>query len=524
MTVLRDLVYMGLSLYLAPSLATGQSLAKTKTLWSTDSSEVPAAAREVDRMTADGRFKLARTQRDGQIAGRIHERMNQYHRGVRVIGGQLVWQKESGLVLSITGKRYKNIRLEVTPSLTEHEASERALIGTEKDTRVVGQTELVVLPLQEGFHLAYSLHLRDRDNLFAIYVDAHSGAVLLRYDDHRSQNAVGLGVGTWADEKKMSVEMAAGTYRAVDRLRPFGIKTYNVGFDFPAWNEYRAKTDAFLATDSDNEWRDGAVVDAHTFSGYTYDYYFKRHGRNGIDDQGLAAVNFVHFIAPGRHSNGAFYDSTDNSTNYGDGDGVTFVAFSSSLEVVAHELTHAVTRATSDLIYLNESGALNEAFSDIMGTAVEFFFQPPGSERQMADWLLGEDLFIEFGSAFRSLENPMSVGDPDHYSIRCLPPVCTERFDNGGVHINSSIANHAFYLMVDGGVNRTSGITVNGLGRNQMDRIESIFYRAFAFYLVPSSGFADARQATLRAASELYGQGSPEERVVADGWRAVGVE
>lgn len=524
MTVLRGLLYLVLSLALAPSLAICQTLAKAKTLWSTHPSEVPAAARDVDRMFVAGRLALASTQRDGQIAGRIHERLNQYHRGVRVLGGQLVWQKDSGRVLSITGNLYENIQLEVTPRLTEPEASERALGEAEMGAGVVGRTELVVLPLQERFHLAYSFHVRGRDTLFAVYVDAHSGAVLLRYDDHRSQNAIGLGIGTWSDEKKMSVEMAAGTHRAVDMLRPFGIKTYDVGFDFSAWNRYRAETDAFLATDSDNEWRDGAVVDAHTFAGYTYDYYFKRHGRNGIDDRGLAAINFVHYLPQGPRSNNAFYDSTDNSMNYGDGDGVTYSAFSSSLEVVAHELTHAVTNVTSDLIYFNESGALNEAFSDIMGAAVEFFFEPPGNGRQMAEWLLGEDLFIDFGPAFRSLENPMSVGDPDHYSIRCLPPVCTGSFDNGGVHINSSIANHAFYLMVQGGTNRTSGITVNGLGRGQMDRIEAIFYRAFAFYLVPSSGFAAARQATLLAARELYGQGSPEEQVVADGWRAVGVE
>ena len=116
------------------------------------------------------------------------------------------------------------------------------------------------------------------------------------------------------------------------------------------------------------------------------------------------------------------------------------------------------------------------------------------------------------------------MGDPDHFSVRCVPPICVETFDNGGVHINSSIANHAFYLMVEGGTNRTSGITVNGIGRAQMDRIESIFYRAFFFFLVPSSDFSAARQATIRAAQELYGAGSPEEQVVRDGWRAVGVE
>ncbi|MGH9391301.1 MAG: M4 family metallopeptidase, partial [Vicinamibacteria bacterium] len=146
-----------------------------------------------------------------------------------------------------------------------------------------------------------------------------------------------------------------------------------------------------------------------------------------------------------------------------------------------------------------------------------------GQGRQRADWVGAEDLFVDFGPYIRSYENPLAVGDPDHYSIRCLPPVCTEDFDNGGVHINSGIVNHAFYLMVQGGTNRTSGITVRGLGTARMDRIEKIFYRAFAFYLVPSSNFHDAREATLRAAGELFGAGSVEETTVRQGWDAVGV-
>ena len=159
-----------------------------------------------------------------------------------------------------------------------------------------------------------------------------------------------------------------------------------------------------------------------------------------------------------------------------------------------------------------------------MGVSTEFLFEPVGNGRQQAEWLQGEDLFINFGQYFRSFSNPLSVGDPDHYSVRCLPPVCTENFDNGGVHINSSIANHAFYLMVVGGTNRVSGLRVEGVGFEQMSRIESIFYRAFMFYLVPSSNFADAREATIRAARELYGAGSVEEQTVRDGWQAVGVE
>ena len=517
--------FLTLAALLLPRVVSSQSLRPARTVWASAASEVPAMAQEVETLLRAGRLVAARTQRDGQIPGRSHERLNQYHEGVRVFGGQLVWQKEGGLVLSVTGSLYDGIDVDTRPSLTADDAARKALEGAPRANlhRVVGRIELVILPLADRYVLAYSLHLRGPDRLDAVFVDAGSGATVLKYDDRRSQSVIGLGVGTWSDRKKMSVEARAGTNRAVDVLRPFGIRTYDVGFDFESWFFYEAETDEFLATDSDNEWRDGAVVDAHAYSGYTYDYYFKRHGRNGLDDAGLAAINYVHFLPQSEAYSNAFFDPVDVSLNYGDGDGVTFTFFSAALDVVAHELTHGVTNFTSDLIYLNESGALNEAFSDIMGTAVEWYFEPPGRGRQRADWVGGEDLFINFGPFFRSYENPRAAGDPDHYSIRCLPPVCTEDYDNGGVHINSAIANHAFYLMVQGGTNRTSGVTVRGVGTAQMDRVEKIFYRAFAFYLVPSSNFHDAREATLRAAGELYGAGGVEETTVRQGWDAVGV-
>jgi thermolysin len=503
--------------------AGSQTLRVAETMWATDAAEVPALAREVDRRLETGELSLFRSQRDGQIPGRVHERMNQYHRGVRVFGGQMVWQKEGGLVRSVTGKLYDGIDVDTTPALAPEDAGKRALQGASGEARVVGRPELVILPLADRFVLAYHVHVRGRTSLDAVFVDAATGAVVLRYDDLHSQSTVGLGIGTWSDSKKMSVDSAAGTHRAFDRLRPFGIKTYDVGFDFESWFFYEAGNDSFLATDRDNEWRDGAVVDAHAYAGYTYDYYFKRHGRRGIDDQGLAAINYVHILPQSERFNNAFWDPFDLSVNYGDGDGTTRNFFSSSLEVVAHELTHGVVHFSSRLMPFNEPGALNEGFSDIMGAAVEWFFEPPGRGRQQADWIAAEDLFIRFGSFIRSHENPRAAGLPDHYSIRCLPPICTEDFDNGGIHINSSIASHAFYLMVEGGTNRTSGMAVQGLGTSRMERIESIFYRAFVFFLVPSSGFPDAREATLRAARELYGAGSVEEQTVRAGWDAVGV-
>lgn len=518
-------VFLALTGLALPGLLWSQTLRAARTVWASDPAEVPAMAQQVDSMIRSGTLASSRTQKDGQIPGRLHERLNQVHHGLRVFGGQLVWQKEAGQVLSVTGNLYDGVDVDTRPALSADDAALRALAVAAPGARVAGRIELVILPVADRFVLSYYLHVRGaggRATLDAMFVDARTGAIVLRYPDLRYQSEVALGVGTWSDQKKMSVESAAGTNRAVDRLRPFGIRTYNVDFDYDSWNYYLADTDAFLATDADNEWRDGAVVDAHAYAGYTYDYYFKVLGRRGLDDDNLVAINFVHILPQSQEFDNAFYDPVDNSMNYGDGDGVTFNYFSSALDVVAHELTHGVTDFSSQLIYLNESGALNEAFSDVISAGVEWYFQQPGRGRLQAEWLEGEDLFMRFGGgAIRSFENPAAFGDPDNYSVRCLPPVCTEDYDNGGVHINSNVINQAFYLMVQGGTNRTSGISVPGVGTANIGHIESIFYRAFVFYLVPSSNFHDAREATLRAARELFGSGSTEESMVRQGWDAV---
>jgi thermolysin len=188
---------------------------------------------------------------------------------------------------------------------------------------------------------------------------------------------------------------------------------------------------------------------------------------------------------------------------------------------VAHEITHGVTEYSSDLIYRNESGALNESFSDIMGTAVEFFFQPSGEGVLRADYLVGEDVvraaFTSF-NGIRSMANPNAYGDPDHYSNRFLGEE-----DNGGVHINSSISNHAYYLAIEGGTHRLSGVTVTGVGPNNREQMEKVFYRAFTQMLTSNATFSMARAATIQAARDLYGVGSPAERAVTEAWTAVGV-
>ena len=191
------------------------------------------------------------------------------------------------------------------------------------------------------------------------------------------------------------------------------------------------------------------------------------------------------------------------------------------MDVAAHELTHAVTESSSGLIYLNESGALNEAFSDIMSTSAEFFYQPVGGGIGQADFLIGEDsIRSPFGGlqGIRSMVNPAAFGDPDHYSIRF-----TGTADNGGVHINSGIVNHAFYLAVAGGTNRVSGLTTTGVGIANIEQMEKVFYRAFVFLMPANSTFATARAATIQAARDLYGTTGPVVNAVTQAWTAVGV-
>jgi thermolysin len=184
---------------------------------------------------------------------------------------------------------------------------------------------------------------------------------------------------------------------------------------------------------------------------------------------------------------------------------------SAALDVVAHELTHGVTDYSSGLIYENESGALNEAFSDIMAAGTEFMFQP-----SKADYLMGEDVVSP--GATRSMQSPMQYQDPDHYSL-----LYRGSADNGGVHWNSGIANNAFYLAIEGGRHRL-GATVEGVGAANREQVERTFYRAFTSFLTPAANFSQARAATVQAARELYGAGSAAERAVTQAWTAVGVQ
>ena len=485
----------------------------------------------IDALAREGAVALVRIQDDSVFPGRRHLRYEQRVGDTRVFGAQLVRQVDAeGRTLSVFGRIDEGLTADVTPALSVDQAVRAAGSAYPRGAVAVGEPELMLLPRGGDAVLTWMFWMRLDHHLDRVFVDARTGALAWRYADLRTEAAVGLGTGVWGDRKKVSAESGADGFRANDRLRPPAVTTYDFRYS-PAdaariLSDERPPEASFVARSANNTWVDGAVVDAHVYAGWTYDYYYRRHQRRGIDGQDLPVRSVTHFLPRSSDFANAFWDPVLSAMFYGDGDR-EFGPFSGALDVVVHEMTHGVTQYTWDGIYVNESGALNEAFSDIMATGAEFFHEPEGQARLHADYFLGEDLTFLFDpprNAVRSMENPsrfcstgLGVCDADHYS-----QIYRGRLDNGGVHHNSAVPNQAFYLLVEGGTNRTSGHHVEGLGPDRRGDAERIFYRGFTAYLTPSATFADARLATARAARDLYGEA--EAAQVEAAWTAVGVE
>jgi bacillolysin len=494
---------------------------------------LPAALDRVDAMLTAGQLDIARLQEDAMMPGRAVERLGQLHGGLPVYGGEVVRQMDGREIVSVTGRLYEALDVDVNPSISPEQANAAALATVGTGASINGETSLGILPVEQGYRLVYRMRVLSDWAIREMYVDADSGAILLSVNGLQTQAAIGQGSSIFGTLRKMSTNQTSSTYQAVDKLRPS--EMFTLAFPgTPARLNLFLQTlvlfNADVATDTDNVWTDGPAVDAHVFQGWAYDYYFKRFSRKGMDDRDIEVDAIVHPLARseanrqppevvGMFINNALY-CCDGLLLFGDGDGRLYTFLAGGFDVVAHEWTHGVTDFTSQLIYRDESGALNEAFSDIMAASMEFYYQPVGSGRDQADWLIAEDVYLASPGYLRSLINPDAKGHPDHYSLRRFIGTDT---DEGGVHFNATIATHAFYLAVAGGRNRISGIQVPGLGLSNIERMERIFYRAFTLLMGPSSRFSDARRATLQAATDLYGSGSNERAQVELAWNAVGV-
>ena len=489
-------------------------------------------------MVRAGTLAARRAQADTLVPGRVHHRYVQLHRGIPVLGAEVVVQEEAGRTVSVLGTLFEGIDAPVDPALTPDRALDVVERATGTSLGLSRVAPLAIVPLPDAsFRLAYPVRALAGGDLAVHYVDARTGAIAWTRSEMKRQAAPGTGTGVLGDAKKVSARREGPGFVADDPLRPPSLLTFdlhgNVNKTVDFLNGVVDLRTADLATDADNTWTDGAAVDAHTYAGWTYDYLFKRFGRRGLDDRDIRILSLVHPVRRedlGRYSIAivdlfylnAFY-AGDGIMVYGEGlppglafQGQAFDYLAGGLDIVAHELTHGLTEYTSNLVYEGESGALNESFSDMVAAGVEFYFQPAGGGALQADYLLGEDVIRPGG--IRSMANPALFGDPDHYSRRYTGPL-----DGGGVHTNSSIPNHVFFLAIEGGVNRTSGLSVTGVGGARREEIERVMYRAFAFLMPPRASFATARAATLQSARDLYGAGSQAERALAEAWTAVGV-
>jgi len=515
-------------------------------------SELRAWDQRVSDLERTGELRRQVLLPDDNTVGRIDQRFEQRHLGVRVFGGSVTRQlNQFGQAESVFGTLYPDVTVGVTPALSLEAAATRLAAAGSGVVLRTSPTELMILPRDTGeYRLTYAARVFSAADGWVrrIFIDADSGATIDSYIDTWTQTAsIGTGTGVIGDTKKIMTGQNASTFLAADMMRPPDSTTY---FNFPrtgiltfdlkgvlsrTLTVLNTVTPAFsdIAVDSDNTWTDAAIVDAHTYAGYTYDFYYKRYGRKGLDNANIQLWIFTNPVKAtdwptlfgqygGTFFLNAFYMGNGNlAFGVGLPPGITaggrqWFTCAGGMDVVAHELTHGVTDYSSDLIYRNESGALNESFSDMMGVAVEFDFQPIGNGVGQADWLQGEDIARPNG--IRSLSNPFAYGHPDHYTVRYTGPD-----DNGGVHRNSSIVNHMFYLAIMGGTNRVSQQTVTGVGFENRKVIENSIYRAFTALMPASATFSVARGATIQAARDLYGANSSAERALIAAWSAVGV-
>ncbi len=493
--------------------------------------------------------KTLRVFEDDDKTDRAHTHVQQTHNGVPVFGGEAIVHLDTVNEVEAqptTDTLVPNVIVVTTPSLTADYAVSAAKDkykekkGCEDCLTDVSQAELWVLRHEGVDHLVYRIQLARLDGTEntsepVYFIDAHTGALVWSYDNLQTQAATGTGVSLYSGTQTINTTLSGGSYYMEDLTRAIGTfdnrNTARINTTFGTITSYGS---IYRFADADNVWNAAtakAGVDAHYGARKVYDYFLNVHGRNGIDGAGgprtLASVtgspalisSIVHF---GSRFNNAFWSSSRNQMFYGDGDGVQFSPLV-TLDICGHEMQHGITSRTANLTYANESGALNESWSDVFGAMVELYAE--GTETATT-WWIGEDANTPGtpGDALRYMDRPHNAAnygytsndDPDHYSERY-----TGTGDGGGVHINSGIPNHVFYLVAKGGPHaHIVGPTVTGIGA---DKAAKIWYKALTTYMTSSTNFSGARAATLNAAAALYGVGSAEYNAVATAWTACGI-
>ena len=444
--------------------------------------------------------------------GTTHTRYDRTWKGLRVVGGDLVVEKEKGgRIEDVHFNNGKSVAADTTtPTVTKSTAMSK---GQQRSKAAGEQStgELVVWASTGSPRLAYDVlttgtSADQTPSRLHTIVDAESGAVITSYDEV----VTGTGNSQYSGSVTLNTTLSGSTWQLRDTL---GNYTTDL-------NGATSGTGAQF-TDADNTWGNGSTtsrqtagVDAQYGAEKTYAYYSSVLGRAGIWNNGTGARSRVHY---GNAYNNAFWDGTQMT--YGDGSGNSKPL--TSIDVAAHEMSHGVTENTAALVYTGDAGGLNEATSDIFGTAVEWF---ANSAADPGDYLIGEKININGnGTPLRYMDKPSKDGR----SADCWSK-SVGRLD---VHYSSGPLNHWFYLVSEGsGAKTLNGVSYNSLtcGAPGMtgvghDVAEKVWYRTLTTKLTSSSGYAAARNGAIASAKELYGKNSANCLAVQNAFNAIAV-
>ena len=442
--------------------------------------------------------------------GMKHLKYQQMYKSIEVWGCEIYIHLNGDNTISNFNGRYQPTPsglTDITPTVNKDQAIQAAEdhLNAPQTLWTILDTRLVVYHTPDEVpHLAWLVDITDGFLYHWFYfIGAYGGEFLGRVSRVYYDGPVtGSGVDLHNQTKSLNLYQIGTTYYMINTSKTMFNSSASTMPNDPVgvvWtlNAQNTENQLFQVTSTNvNSWSDKATVSASYYAGLIYDYYKNVHSRNSIDGNGMSIPFVVHYNT---NYNNAFWNG--QAMIFGDGDGTTFSNIVGALDVAAHELTHGVTQHTANLIYQLQSGALNESFSDVFGTMVEFYVEGAGG-----DWLCGEDVFTPStpGDALRDMEDPASSHVPSGYKqptkmseYQDLPN--TQDGDWGGVHVNSGIPNRACFLVAD------------SIGRTKTERI---YYRALTNYLTQNSQFIDARLALCKSAADLYGTDGSEERAV----------
>ncbi|MDR7133905.1 Zn-dependent metalloprotease [Lysobacter niastensis] len=491
--------------------------------------------------------------------GTEHVRMDRTYGGLPVLGGDIVVHSRAGTLQDASLTLVAPINVGITPALTVDAAITAAGVQFGTGFQAVPSASLVVYARGASPKLAYDVlyagtKTDGTPTRMHYYVDALNGAILGKEDAIKTGTLPGTGGVTGTPAPPPNVTATTGTGRSLiagvlslgtqwnNTRRIFEMKDPTRGNTHitDAGNGYRTEAST-LVVDADNKWGNGATtdrvsaaVDASYGFAKTWDFYKEKFGREGIRGDGVGAFGAVHYSI--NYVN-AYWSDECFCMAFGDGNG-TSIRPLVTLDIMGHEMSHGLTSVTAGLIYSSESGGLNEANSDILGTMVEYYVN---NAQQPPNYIIGEGLFVTpaWNKAIRWMFKPNLDGiSPDCYPSPTTPSngISLANFKAMDVHYSSGVANHFYYLLAEGAVvpegygagtpaNLTpsslvcnGNTTLAGIGR---EAAQQIWYRALTVYMVSNTDYAGARVATLNAAADLYGAGSANHNAVAAAWDAV---